>query len=213
MVDRTVIALDDSHRHVAVATLAAAFQDDPALTWIIPDPAQRRRRLPLMFDWLFDDHLRHGLIIGTPGCEAVTFWRAPGAVHHHDRLWPPLLLRLLRIFGTCIRRGAAVGDAIAAHVPAGEHWHYLRYAGVRPDCQGQGLGGLVIRAGLSRAGHSPTGGPGSGTSAAATLETATPANVGIYLRLGFTVQEEWDVPGGGPRFWTMVHRHPSAASG
>ena len=32
-----------------VDTLSSAFQDDPALTWILPDPAQRRLRLPKLF--------------------------------------------------------------------------------------------------------------------------------------------------------------------
>lgn len=189
------IQLGEAHRTAVVATLAAAFQDDPAISWMIPDPAERRRRLPRMYDWLVNDHLRHGIILGTPDCAAVTMWRLPGKVHHHDRLWPPLLWRLLRIFGMNLARAATVGDAIGAHVPAGEDYYYLRYAGVQPASQGQGLGGKVIRAGLALA--AAQGRP-------ACLETATPENVGIYLRLGFTVVEEWHVPRGGPQFWTMA---------
>ncbi len=195
MMDRTVIRLGPQHRSAAVATLAAAFQDDPAVSWIIPDAAERTRRLPRMFSWLWDDHQRHGIALGTPGCEAVTLWRLPGKVHHHDPLWPPELLRLLRIFGRRILRASTVGGAIGAHLPPGEDWYYLRYAGVRPDCQGQGLGGLTIRAGIAEA--ATAGKP-------ALLETATRTNVGIYLRLGFAVHEEWDVPArGGPHFWSM----------
>lgn len=194
--DRTVIRLDETHRARAVATLAAAFADDPAVCWIIPDPAQRARRLPRMFDWLYSDHLTHGLILGTPDCAAVTCWRVPGKVHHHDPLHPPLLLRLLVVFGANVLRAARVGDAIGAHVPRGEAYLYLRYAGVRPECQGKGLGGLAIRAGLAEAAR---------LEVLATLETATPANVGLYQRLGFAVASEWDVPGrGAPHFWTMV---------
>ena len=193
--DRTVIRLGPQHRAAAIATLAAAFQTDPALSWIIPDDAERARRLPRMFAWLWDDHQRHGMALGTPDCAAVTLWRLPGKVHHHDPLWPPELARLLHIFGRRILRGAKVGDAISAHLPPGEDWFYLRYAGVRPACQGQGLGGLTIRAGLAEA--SAAGKP-------ALLETATEGNVGIYLRLGFAVHEEWDVPAtGAPHFWSM----------
>ena len=191
----TVIQLDERHRAAAVATLAAAFQNDPAVCWIIPDPAARTRRLPKMFDWLFDDHLCHGMMLGTPDCAAVTFWRLPGKVHHHDPLWPPHLVQLLRIFGQAIFRASKVGDAIAAHLPPGEDWMYLRYAGVRPEAQGKGLGGKVIRAGLAEAERRGIG---------ALLETATPVNVGIYLRLGFTVRQEWDVGPQAPHFWTMT---------
>ncbi len=193
--DTTVIQLDQRHRAAAVATLAAAFQTDPAVNWIIPDPAQRARRLLKMFDWLFTDHLRYGIILGTPDCAAVTFWRLPGKVHYHDPLWPPHLLQLLGIFGSTIFRASKVGDAIAAHLPPGEDWMYLRYAGVRPSVQGKGLGGKVIRAGLVEVAQRGVG---------AVLETATPINVGIYLRLGFTVHNEWDVGVQAPHFWTMT---------
>lgn len=193
--DRSIIRLGPQHRAAAIATLAAAFQSDPAVSWIIPDHAERARRLPRMFAWLWDDHQRHGIALGTPGCEAVTLWRLPGKVHHHDPLWPTELARLLGIFGRRILRASTVGDAIGAHLAKGEDWYYLRYAGVRPDCQGQGLGGLTIRAGIAEA--TAAGKP-------TLLETATKANVGIYLRLGFAVHEEWDVPArGGPHFWSM----------
>jgi hypothetical protein len=33
-----------------VDTLSSAFQHDPALSWILPDPAQRRLRLPKLFE-------------------------------------------------------------------------------------------------------------------------------------------------------------------
>ncbi|MCE2842949.1 MAG: GNAT family N-acetyltransferase [Novosphingobium sp.] len=195
MTERTIIRLGPRHREAAIATLAAAFQSDPAVSWIIPNEAERARRLPRMFAWLWDDHQRHGIALGTPGCEAVTLWRLPGKVHHHDPLWPPEIMRLLGIFGRRILRASTVGDAIGAHLAKGEDWYYLRYAGVQPDCQGQGLGGLTIRAGLAEA--AAAGKP-------ALLETATESNVGIYLRLGFAVHEEWDVPAkGGPHFWSM----------
>lgn len=194
--DSTVIELTERHRSAAVATLAVAFENDPAVSWIMPDPADRARRLPKMFDWLFDDHLRHGMMLGTPDCTAVTFWRLPGKVHHHDALWPPHLLHLLTIFGSAIFRAAKVGDAIEAHLPLDEDWLYLRYAGVLPSSQGKGLGGKVIRAGLVKAAQRGVG---------ALLETATPVNVGIYLRLGFTVLHEWDVGAQAPHFWTMIY--------
>lgn len=201
MTDRTIIPLNETHRAAAVATLAAAFQDDPAVSWIIPDPAARARRLLNMYDWLFSDHLTHGFILGTPGAEAVTMWRAPGKVHYRTPLRPGHLLHLLQIFGPCILRAAKVGDCIDAHLLRGEDRYYLRYAGVRPDCQGKGLGGLTIRAGLARA---------AAAGVPAVLETATESNVGLYQRLGFVVREEWDVPGrGAPHFWTMEHPAPA----
>ena len=198
--DLPIIRLGREHKPQAVAALAAAFQNDPAVSWIMPDPVARARRLLGMYDWLYDEHLEHGVILGTAGGEAVTLWRAPGKVHYHEPIWHPALAwRLLGIFGPTVLRASRVGDAIDASVPKGEDWYYLKYAGVRPDCQGKGLGGRTIRAGLALAREA---------GVAALLETATESNVGIYLRLGFAVTHEWDVPGkGAPHFWSMRCLH------
>mgnify|MGYP000906284285 CR=1 FL=1 len=202
--DREIITLGESHRQGAVATLAAAFAQDPALSWIMPDPVQRARRLPLMFDWLFDDHLEHGTVLGTADCAAVTMWRGPGKVHYRTPLYPRHLWHMLQVFGGNILRAAGVGDTIDRHVPKGEQHHYLRYAAVRPDCQGKGLGGRTIRAGLAEAAR---------LGVPACLETATESNVGLYRSLGFAVIDEWQVRGhGAPRFWTMATPAPTLAN-
>lgn len=191
---REIIDGSGGMRRQAVETLTLAFQDDPALGWMIPDPAARCRRLPRFFEWLFADHLRHGMILTAPGRETVTLWRLPGKVHHHDPMTPAELWRLLRIFGPAIGRADRVGRSLARHIPAGEDHLYLRYAAVHPDAQGKGWGGCAIRAGIAEANR---------LGVDVCLETAKPGNVAIYQRLGFGVVDEWQVPGG-PRFWTML---------
>jgi GNAT superfamily N-acetyltransferase len=191
---RTIIDGAGAIRAEAVATLASAFADDPALAWIIPDSADRARRLPRFFDWLFADHLRHGMIRVSPAREAVTLWRLPGKVHHHDPLTPAEIWRLLAIFGPNILRADTVGRHLARHIPRGEGHLYLRYAAVQPDAQGKGWGGLAIRAGIAEANR---------LGVDTCLETAKDRNVPIYEGLGFAVVDEWRVPDG-PRFWTML---------
>src|ERR1700730_276871 len=73
-----------------------------------------------------------------------------------------------------------------------------RYAGVRPEHQGKGWGGAAIREGLTRArsGGLPV-----------YLETAKESNVALYLKLGFKVVGEWDVPEGGPHFWSILWKN------
>lgn len=181
-------------RSKAVETLALAFQDDPVLGWMIRGDAARRRRLPRFFDWLFADHVRHGMILTAPGREVVTLWRLPGKVHHHDPMTAGEVWRLLRIFGPDIGRAGTVGRHIARHVPAGEDYLYLRYAAVRPEAQGKGWGGRAIRAGIAEANR---------LGVDVCLETAKRDNIAIYQRLGFGIVDEWQVPDG-PRLWTMV---------
>lgn len=189
-----VIRLGPQHRAAAVTTLAQAFQDDPALAWLIPDPAARQARLPRFMGLVFDDHVRFGWMLGSPDLEAVTLWRAPGAMHRHQPIWHPGALRYVPVFRSRLGHAIRVDDTIRAHLPTAPDWFYLKYAGVRPRSQGNGLGGRVIRAGLAEA--TLLGVP-------TILETATPSNVGLYQSLGFAVRSEWQVPRGGPQFWTM----------
>ena len=194
--DRTIIRLGADCREAATATLAAAFHEDPAMVWLLPDAASRAPRLTALCRWMVGEHLTNGMVLGTPGCGVVTLWRPPGKVHLHEPLWHPGALRFVPIFRRHLLRAVRLDDAIRAHLPADEDWMYLKMAGVRPDCQGKGLGGLAIRAGLAEAEQRGVRG---------VLETATPSNVGLYQRLGFATLSEWDVPGGGPHFWTMTH--------
>ncbi len=191
----------DPQRHAAlVATLAAAFADDPALAWILPDPAQRARRLPGFFRWLVDAHATDGTILATSDAQAASLWRRPGQVHVDADTHLADVIRLIPVFGLRLARAARLGSAVARHVPPGEDQLYLRYIGVAPAAQGRGLGGALLRAGLAEADR---------LGVAACLETAKPANVALYQAFGFRIVAEWDAPGGGPHFWTM--QRPAAA--
>lgn len=182
---------------LAIDTLSAAFDRDPAIRWLFPDETQRRSRLPLMFDWLVDQHLRKGLVLAGPRAEVVLLWARPADVHMslwQEALRLPLFVRL---FGRGILRADLLSRAIFQRVPSGPNWLYLRMVGVRPDLQGKGWGGAGIRAGVQLA---------SAQQMDTCLETATPDNVGLYRALGYEVVQAWRVPLGGPHFWTM-HRH------
>lgn len=174
------------------ALLARAFADDPAMTWIFPDPADRALRLPRLFGILFDSDAA-GLRLLTAGGEAASLWRGPGGIHISRMEMLRRAIPLLWALGPNRSRAMQVGEAIDAHMPAGAFW-YLHIAGCDPAHQGKGLGASAVRGGLERAaGRLPT-----------YLETATERNLGFYQGLGFGVTGEWHVPGGGPRFWSML---------
>ena len=181
-----------------VDTLSSAFQNDPALSRILPDPAQRRLRLPKLFDIIVRSDLAAGSVLRSESCEAVTLWRVPGKAH--VSLMETLLsgLGYFQTFGAALGRGLAVSNAMELHRPKGIDYWYLHYAAVRPEHQGNGWGGAAIREGLTpaRSGNLPI-----------YLETAKELNVARYLRLGFKVVGEWDVPKGGPHFWSMLYEH------
>ncbi|MEQ1494258.1 MAG: GNAT family N-acetyltransferase [Novosphingobium sp.] len=190
-----IIQLGQRHRDRAVATLTAAFHDDPAMVYMLPDAASRPARLTRLMGWMVDQQLEIGLVLGTDEADAVTLWRPPGKVHYHEPLWHPASLRFVRIFRQHLPRALRTDEGITGHLPRGENWLYLKMAAVHPDRQGQGLGGAMIRAGLAEAAR---------LGVASVLETATPANVGLYQRLGYGIASEWDVAKAGPHFWTMT---------
>ena len=183
---------DNRDRTAIAATLARAFGEDPATSFIFPDPVRRAKQLPKLFALLFDEDVR-GMRLVTAGGEAATLWRPPGG-NRTSRLD---LLReaipLLRIFGTALGRALAVSDAIDMHLPQGDYW-YLHIAGCEPAQQGKGFGGAAVRSGLERI---------AGSGLPAYLETPLERNIGFYQGLGFEVTADWVVPKSGPRFWSM----------
>lgn len=174
--------------------LARAFANDPAMTFIFPDPAARAARLPRLFALLFDTDGPAGMRLLTGGGEAATLWRAPGRAHTGvgemiAHAWP-----MWRALGSAIPRALRVANAVEAHHPPGAYW-YLHIAGCDPATQGRGYGGAAIRSGLARV---------AASGLPAYLETPLEANVGLYRSMGFELTGEWRVPGNGPRFWSML---------
>jgi len=177
-----------------IETLAQAFQTDPALSWIVPDPDHRSRALRGLFRALAPADARVGVALRSTEDEAAALWRAPGRAHSGGIEFLRTVIPLVATFGTALPRGLKVQAGIDAHRPRGRFW-YLHYVGVRPGYQGKGHGGRIIRAQTEVA--DVEGLP-------CWLETATAENVPLYERLGFVTEIEWDVPGGGPHFWGMT---------
>jgi ribosomal protein S18 acetylase RimI-like enzyme len=149
--DRSICQGSPADLTQLVDTLSSAFQHDPALSWILPDPAQRRLRLPKLFDIVVRSDLAAGSVLRSKSCEAVTLWRPPGKAH--IGLMETLLsgLGYFQTFGAALGRGLAVSRVMESHHPKGIDYWYLHYGGVRPEHQGKGWGGAAIREGLTRA--------------------------------------------------------------
>jgi ribosomal protein S18 acetylase RimI-like enzyme len=179
-----------------VTLLSAAFVDEPALSWILPDPADRQERLAVFFEPIIKGTMRHGLALRSPGGEAVTLWRTPGRIHPgflETQLGTPAFLRAL---GDGRKRAQALSRSLRAREPDFPYW-YLQFAGVAPAHQGKGWGGMAVRAGLSQA---------RAAGMPVYLETSKTENFALYRHLGFGLVDEWDAPDGGPHVWSMLWR-------
>jgi GNAT superfamily N-acetyltransferase len=189
-----IIPLDPTRRHQAVGLICEAFKNDPAGVYAAPDPA---RRAPLL-SWFARTGLKFGFtggeIFTTPSLTGVAIWFRPGSEHlswwtlWRERCFPPLQsgpAALWRFFQAvdCASR------VHRQHLP-GPHW-YLFILSVAPACQGQGLGGRLIRPILDRA--DVAGLP-------CYLETANPASVPFYQKHGFKVVHQGQLPDGDTPF-------------
>ena len=190
----SILSANSDDRSAIVDTLSQAFQTDPALSWILPDPDHRVTALRGLFRALVPADMRAGVALRSARDVAASLWRAPGRAHSGLPEFLRTVIPLVATFGTALPRGLKVQDSIDAHRPKGRFW-YLHYVGVRPEHQGKGHGGRIIRAQTAVA---------DAEAMPCWLETATTENVPLYERLGFAVRVEWDVPNGGPHFWGMM---------
>jgi GNAT superfamily N-acetyltransferase len=183
-------------RGATAAVLARAFIDDPAMAYLFRTEARRAAALLRFFTMIgrADAATDHWSLAQGPGGEpvAAAIWRPPGQWQTPLPVMLRLLPQLLATFGAALPRALALQGQLEAHHPHAPHW-YLQFAGCMPAQQGKGYGGAAIRAQLARC-------DAAGLPAA--LETATPANLGLYQALGFVVTDHYHIRRG-PEFWTM----------
>ncbi|MFC8872908.1 GNAT family N-acetyltransferase [Streptomyces sp. NPDC057148] len=181
-------------------TLARAFDDDPMMRWFFPDDSSRQETLGRYFTTIFTrQYVRHGVCERTGA--AAAFWVPPEgqaqAVPDTETIQ-----ELVSILGD---RAGLFRDAVETagrHTPQEPHW-YLAVIGADPAAQGGGHGAALLRSGLAKA---------DAAGLPVCLESSKSSNLGFYEHFGFTVREEFSLPGGGPVLWAM-RREPRSPVG
>jgi ribosomal protein S18 acetylase RimI-like enzyme len=176
-------------------TLANAFYDDPAISWMVPDDDRRRRVGPHGFKaWLEKIYLPKGNVYTDSDRKAGALWAPPGKWKMSVGVQLRLTPAMFRIVGVrrmpLILKGLAMMDK---HHPDDQpHW-YLAVLGTDPEYQGKGLGSAVMKPVLDRCDADGVG---------AYLESSKEANIPFYRRHGFEVTGEVHLPEG-PPLWPM----------
>ena len=189
----------------AAAALSRAFDHDPLQMYVFPDPVERAARSPALFTPL----LRYGLLFGevlttAGGPVGAAVWLGPAAWEvTPERAKAAGLDELPTVLGAAAAERflsalAAIDPYHHRDVPPA-HW-YVMVVGVAPEEQGKGIGRALLQPIMKRA--DTAGQP-------CYLETAQPANVGLYERLGFRLVLDMVEPQSGLRLWTF--RRDSAA--
>ena len=181
-----------------VRVLALAFEDDPQMIWMLPDPVDRQRRIRRMFLTVF----RHevfafgGARVATEDGRIVgaALWIPPRSKAHPSVVRQVMAVPgFLRAFGRQIARGNAFMLAALKVHPHEKHW-YLYIIGVDPEQQGKGVGAALLR---ERLRHCDT------ELMPAYLESSKLSNVPLYEHFGFEATGALALPEGAPVVTTM----------
>jgi ribosomal protein S18 acetylase RimI-like enzyme len=187
-----------------VRILSRAFDDDPAINYLLRQDSHRVRAIELAFGAFF----RHmtmpfGESWMDEGARGAALWAPPG--QWDVRLGASLAMApaLFRAVGLS-RAPKVVRAASTVHKlhPRAPHY-YLFAIGVDPAEQGKGVGSALLREVLTRCDRE---------RAHAYLEASKPANARLYGRHGFRVTAEHRMASDAPPMWLMW-REPQSDTG
>jgi GNAT superfamily N-acetyltransferase len=173
-----------------VATVAAAFAEDPGWAFIL---GEEYERLATKFvAALFDLRVASQNVWATDDLAAVAMWDSPGetdlAPGHAESVWADYRA----VAGEdAFERLVSYNEAVRAVSPAEPHW-YLGVLATHPQRQRKGLATAVLAPVLNEADR---------RGIACCLETSTADNRCFYERRGFMQATEILLPGGPPTWW------------
>jgi GNAT superfamily N-acetyltransferase len=176
-----VLAAEEDRESV-VATVVAAFAEDPAFRYFFQTDAGARR---VFAEYLFDLRAGTDSVWLIDGGASVAMWDPPGRPSGPGL--PDTLPAAAR------RRLRDYEQAVHGAFPDGPFW-YLGVLATHPQHAGRRLGRAVMQPGLDRA-HAD--------GVPAYLETATARNVALYERAGWQVTQQLEVDG--LDVWVLRH--------
>lgn len=172
--------------------LAAAFADDPLMTYFWPRSGRRRKALPLFWESRIASRRKNGLVDLAHDTEGnvicVALWEPAGVV---SPMAKPLTL--LRALGRSTARALAAAREMERVRPATPHL-YLAAVGTLPGAQGRGLATSLLERRLSSA-EQPC-----------FLISNSHGTVPFYQRFGFQPQGELAI-GHGLVVYPMLRRN------
>jgi GNAT superfamily N-acetyltransferase len=197
----TVRGVEAGEASALAGVMARAFEQDPMSVHLLPDAGRRVAALEHAFRALLRRvYMPPGECYTTAGVKGGALWMPPGTYPPAARLRLTMLPTFARVFGLSGMASAMrdINRMERMHPKSRPHW-YLAFLGVEPSEQGRGFGGSLLLPVLGRCDAAAT---------PAYLETSNDRNLPLYLRHGFRVIDECDIPCG-PHFWGMW-REPRA---
>ena len=193
---------EDEERR-AIDLLARGFQDDPIMRFLAADKGSMLDRPRRFYQANLRLCQRNGRVDVLPDMKGVCMWLSPGKtdIGLRQLLESGLLWATIGMGLASMRRFHAMYSVVEPMIERAtrEPCWLLQLIAVDPASQGQGLGGSLMRPVLEEA---------DATGVSCYLESGNERNLSFYLRHGFEIAEEVQVPDG-PRVWGML-RKPSS---
>jgi GNAT superfamily N-acetyltransferase len=186
-----------AEREEVVATVTAAFVEDPAWGFLMPDDYERLA--PHFVGALFDLRVGGGSVWASDDLATVAMWDSPQGGDSEPQRTEEIWARYSAVAGPrAHERLVSYRQALAATSPADPYW-YLGVLATHPVRRREGLATAVL---------APVLGEADRGGMACCLETSTTANRRFYERRGFIEATDVAVPGGPPTWW--LRRAPTS---
>lgn len=185
------------------AALAQAFLADAVISSLLPQRTRRIARRELMFRLELQTYVlpQDGLVftaddgraVGSGGLVGGCLVLPPDRWQMPDHADGRTAARWLRAYGVHLPRAIRIQKTMNDHHPTEAHY-YVRWVGVRPELQGQGLGSALMRPALEWCDNDDL---------PAYLEASSERSAALYERLGFVHLGVLQLPHGAPPVWPM----------
>lgn len=192
--------LNESHIKPAAEVLARAFYNDPWFAYIIPDTAEREKKLQALFQVNLCSNILHGEVYApSPNLEGITTWLPPEAA---DRIFwetpksddSELIAEIGKDVIDALQTWYDYFGPLHKQYTPFPHW-FLDDLAVDPPFQGKGYAGAMLRAMFARLDKE---------NIPCYLRTQNGRNVSFYQHFGFRVVDEGEIPGTGIGNWCLL---------
>jgi ribosomal protein S18 acetylase RimI-like enzyme len=200
-----LVSLKKAQIKTSAEMLARALQDDPMITYFIPNSTERKNKAHILLEGMVRYGVLYGEVYATSSdLEGVASW-VPSEKADFT-MWRMIrsgyLSILFRLGRKTVSRAMAYADYASSmhkrYAPF-RHW-YLMVIGVDPSYQGRGYASALIKPMLTRIDQERL---------PCYLDTENEINVPIYEHFGFEVVEVGTVPKTNTTVWAMLRESAS----
>ncbi|MHA2287836.1 MAG: GNAT family N-acetyltransferase [Promethearchaeota archaeon] len=196
------ITPDDVKEVIKVA--GSAFQDDPFTIFTYPDERERKEKVQYGFYSLYKYGIKHGLAYATSkNLEGITIWLPPKKIYHSTltmmRYGGLYTMRKVGLKMDLLKRTMTVFNYMEEKhkkLVSNDHWYFQQIA-VKPEEQGKGYGGLLIKTMLKIIDKEEL---------PIYVDTNTVKAMSIYQKYGFEILEHVMIPETDVPLWCMLRK-------